>query len=236
MAKVHHPILGKPALITGASSGLGRELAILFSESGHVILSGRNLAELEVTRQHCKNPANTTIVCGDLSDSAIRARLAYFADLYRTHFLICCAGEYLSGPLETANPEDIQSVLASNLTATISLTQEVYKVLLRFHEGCIININSLAGKVAASDEPVYCASKHGLTGFFRALRYAAGQKNIRVVDVFLGGTQTPMTSHRQDHEYLISPKEAAQVIYSTAVSTYQTCFVEDITLGRFRFQ
>lgn len=226
--------IGQSALITGASSGLGRELAIAFSQTGHVILSGRSHSGLVQTKEACKDPGNTTTVCGSLNDIEIRTRLAAYADLYRMRFLICCAGEYLRGLLETTDAEKLRSVLDTNLTDTISVVRSAYATLTQRKDGGIILINSTAGKLAPADEPIYAASKFGLTGFAQALGQEARARGIRVLTVFVGGMRTPMLATRPDHDQLMDPAEIAETIYNIAMNPGKTLQVQDITLGRFR--
>ena len=227
--------IGDASLITGASSGLGRELAVQFSRSGHVILSGRNVTGLEATRTECKEPDNTTILDGTLNSSAVRTRLASFADLYSIKYLICCAGEYQHGKLADVQHEKLESVLNTNLTDTISLVRRVYPTLCRTG-GTVIAINSTAGKAFNSDESVYVASKFGLTGFMESFRHEARQRNVRVLDVFAGGIQTPMMAGRDGYEHLMDPKDVAETVYLAATAKYQTVAVEQIHVGRFRLQ
>lgn len=227
--------IGDAALITGASSGLGRELAIAFSETGHVIIHGRNVEGLEATRSACKDPKNTTILDGTLNSSAVRVRLASFADLYSIKYLICCAGEYQSGKFESVAADKIRSVLDTNLTDTISLVRATYPTLIRT-SGTVIAINSVAGRAFNSEESVYVASKFGLTGFMESFRYEARQRNVRVLDVFAGGIQTPMSAGHDGYESLMDAKEVADVIYKTATTAYQTVAVEQLQLGKFRLQ
>ena len=224
----------RSALITGASGALGRELAIAFLQLGHVILSGRDTDRLSSTAQACKDPSSTTLVYGNLSSSEVRTSLASFADIYNTEFLICCAGEYLGGKFETTDKDKIPSVLNTNLTDTISLVRSIYPIIKR-NMGTIIAINSVAGRSVASNEPVYCASKFGLTGFFESFRYEARQSNVRILDVFLGGMASSMTIGRQDWNKLIWPAEAAKIIYHAAVESHVTVAVEQLHLGRTRF-
>ena len=197
--KSKKPDFGRVAIVTGASSGLGRELAVLFSRSGHVILSGRDKDELERTRLLCSDPGNTTTVCGNLRDSETRTQLVSFADLYGLHCLVCSAGEYLRGPLEKSDHLKIESIIGSNLTATISLVRRIYPQFVSNLDGMIIHINSAAGKAIDSMEPAYVASKHGAAAFFKALRFEARKHNVRVLDVFSGAMQTPMMEYRDDY-------------------------------------
>lgn len=226
-AKKYDAYDGITSIITGASSGLGRELAIRFSGLGHVILSGRNEIELNKTRTLCREPHNTTLVYGDLRDTAVCSRLAGFANLYAISYLICCAGEYASGPIEGMSFLDAARILDSNLLSTVNLIREVYPYMRQ--KSKIVHINSVAGKAIDSKEPVYCASKHGMAAFLKALRFEARTKQIRIMDVFPGGIQTPMMD---DNPKLMDINEIADTIFTTATLRSGTCQIEELHLGR----
>ena len=226
------PKIGKVALITGASSGLGRELAILFSKLGHVILSGRDKDRLDTTKNLCADPANTTIVCGDLRSFEIETRLAYFADLYGLQYLICCAGEYLEGPFEEASTLNMSSVINSNLTATISLIRAIYPLLAGNLNGNIVHINSVAGKNTGPNELAYMASKHGMAAFLKGLRYEAFKKNVRVLDVYPGAIKTPLTEGRDNYDSLMNVQEVASAVFANVTAEYGTLQIEELHLGR----
>ncbi len=228
------PDIGKSALITGASSGLGRELAILFSQNGHVILSGRNAKELENTRRQCKDPHNTTIICGELQSTAVITRLASSADLYGIQYLICCAGQYLKGSLLSYTSAEIQNVLSTNLVSTISLIHAVYPHLQPGAQ--IIHINSIAGKSTDSSELVYSASKHGMAAFLKGLRFEARERGVRVLDVFLGAVQTPMCANRPGYDKMMNVCETATAIYSAIIAANRTLQIEELHLGRFQIK
>ena len=227
------PKVGKSAIITGASSGLGKELAILFSQDGHVILSGRDANKLEATRLLCKDPHNTTLVCGDLQHISTQDRLVHFADLFAIRYLICCAGQYKRGKLREHTCDGIISLLNSNLTSTISLIHAVYPHLLD-ENSTIVHINSTAGKSIQSDELVYSASKHGMRAFLQGLRFEAREKGIRVLDVFPGAIQTPMNANSDTFSRMMDVKETAKVIYAAVTPPGSSLQLEELHIGRFR--
>lgn len=222
------PKVGKSSIITGASSGLGRELAILFSQTGHVILSGRDAKRLTETQELCKDPHNTTLVSGDLRDIGTITRLVHFADLFAIRYLICCAGQYKKGELEEHSQREISDIIDSNLLSTIVLIRAIYPHLLDAMS-TIVHINSIAGKSTQSDELVYAASKHGMRAFLQGLRYEARHKGIRVLDVFPGAVQTPMNANRPG----MSAKEAATAIHTATTMPFTTLQIEELHIGRF---
>lgn len=235
-----HPANAKAAIITGASSGLGRELAKQFSAGGNqVILSGRNVDELRITHAECMNATpvgkkycGAVRIAGDLCNPAIVQKIRDTAHLLNAEYLISCAAVYSSGPTDKSEPCD---VLLPNLIATIELVKAIYSMFAERKYGTIININSSAGKKGTEQEALYAASKHGLTGFFSSLRLEARRKNVRVMDVFIGGMKTPMMRHRSDWPHLIDPVEAAEIIYKVAGTDSDTLQVDELTLGRFCF-
>lgn len=228
------------ALITGASSGLGRELAIRFSgmtEPGtiglrtfserHVILSGRNEKELENTRRLCSDPANTTLVSGDLREPETIQRLAASADLYSIRYLICSAGVYYQGPFE--GNSDKQDRLISNNCAHIPLIHTCLPTLTRT-KGSIVHINSVAGKNLAPGEALYSASKHAMRAFLASFRFEAREKGVRVLDAFPGAIKTPMLA---DDKPGMNAAELADVLYNLIIHESTTLQIEDVTFGRF---
>lgn len=240
MTPFKHPANAKAAVVTGASSGLGRELAKQFAIGGnHVILSGRNEYELQVTHGVCMNstPAGnrfcgTTKVVGDLRDAGVVQKIYDTAHLFNAEYLVSCAAVYSKGPTEKSEPCDI---LLPNLIATIELVKAIYPMFAERRHGTIININSSAGKKGTEQEALYSASKHGLTGFFSSLRLEARHRNVRVLDVFIGGMRTPMMAHRSDWAHLIDPSQAAELIYKVAKMDLDTFQVDEVTLSRFCF-
>ncbi len=219
------------AIITGASSGLGRELAILFSARSHIILSGRDQAGLEETRALCKYPLNPALIAGDLRDTQLVSRLADFDTTGSLRYLVCCAGVYHHGNLMDHSIWDIEDILQSNLLSTVKLIRMVYPHLLP--GSSIIHINSIAGKSVDSKELIYSASKHGMRAFLQGLRFEARQRGIRVLDVFPGAIQTPMNAGNAAYAKMMDAKEVACAIYQEVIAAPKTLQIEELHLGRF---
>ena len=165
-----------------------------------------------------------------MKDTSTRNLLASHVDLHGLDYLICCAGEYLSGELEATSVDDIQRVLDSNITATIKLVHKLYPRLVNQLDGTIVHINSVAGKAINSNEPIYCATKHGLAAFFKALRFQAREHNVRVLEVYPGAMQTPMLPH---HLKAMNAGLVAEIVYQNTTIQPVSLQIEEIHLGRF---
>lgn len=229
------------ALVTGASSGLGREIAIAFARRNvNVILSGRNMDELIKTQQACiavnTPPVMTVKVPGDLRHPKTVLDLVNFGALHNCRYLVHCAAVYSRG-LVGQTATRAEDIIMPNVVASIDLVQSIYyNVLIRNGGGTICNINSSAGKTGTAGEAYYVASKHAMTGFFKSLRAdSRTDQKIRVMDVFLGGTKTPMMADRPDYDYLMEPAEVADVIVTNLSMRPESAQIDEITISRFRF-
>jgi short-subunit dehydrogenase len=125
----------------------------------------------------------------------------------------------------------MKEVMETNLIMPMILTRKIWPLFRDLGGGVIININSMAGKEGGSNESVYCASKHGLAGFSKALQFDATRDNIRVINVYLGAMDTPMSNGRKDQEKFMDPVEVASIIESLVIDP-GTLRINEITLTR----
>lgn len=183
---------GQVAVITGASSGVGKAIAIaLASEGASLALVGRDLGALE----NAAPDGLGKIRCyeADLTDDADLARFTtqVLADFSRVDILVHSAGVFSMGPLETAPIESFDLQYRCNVRAPYSLTQSLLSSLVD-HKGQIVFINSTAGLSAGAGVSQYAATKHALKAVADSLRQEINPKGVRVLSVFLGRTATPM--------------------------------------------
>lgn len=235
------------ALITGASSGLGKCLADKYNKSGFdLILIGRNNKRLnEVYDELSRFSAGGTSVCaiqGDLThDSTIR-EIEKISNVKTITHLVHAAACYNYSIFSATSRLDVECLLRTNLEAVIRVTQTVMpymcsnRTAFQKFEPVIVNINSLSGKIAAMNEALYSATKFGLHGFFQALRLEQRDVEfpIRVLEVFPGGIQTPMTDGRSNYALLMHPTEVAEVIAMNAMSNTGSLVIDEIHLSRRR--
>ncbi len=212
------------AVITGASRGLGKELALAFARQKYNLVlhdSGRrpeNMRKLVAYLEEMK--ILSAVVQGDLADEETISRVAIESTRNAVSALVNNAAVYHAGPLNDATVTLIRQIIAVNLLAPILLTETLMPVLQK-RKGIVININSMAAHSPAKGESVYAATKAGLAGFSRA--YKLETMPVRIMDVFVGAMNTEMAKGRPNPEMLIKPEAAAHAIVSAALaSRYDT--------------
>jgi short-subunit dehydrogenase len=188
------------AIVTGASTGLGREIAELLAPSMPVVgVSRRAPAGAELVH-----------VLGDASrsDTARRA-IAAAERLGDVTLLVNCAGIGIFGPAGAYDDESIARVIDANLIATVVFCNALFP---RFAErgGTIVNVLSTAALIGKPNESVYCAAKWGARGYTESLRAEAKGTKARVISVAPGGMDTPFWPERREN--FLDPKEVAAVI------------------------
>jgi NAD(P)-dependent dehydrogenase (short-subunit alcohol dehydrogenase family) len=206
---MHTPLREKIAVVTGASSGLGLEVATqLHNEGAKVFALARNVDQSTLPEGVIKISCNIR----DLSE--IDAAFAAI-DEQTDHIdvLITCAGRGLTKPLEETSREEIMDVLGVNLKGNMYVAQEAYQRMLPKGSGHIITVGSTTSLRARANEPIYAASKWGLRGFTESLRMAAIDHGIRVTGVYPGGMDTAFWDGEQkDTSGYMQPQDIAAVI------------------------
>jgi NAD(P)-dependent dehydrogenase (short-subunit alcohol dehydrogenase family) len=232
------PLLGRIALVTGASSGIGRAVGLALARAGaHLCAVGRNHAALAETVSAARQYSKATIFQIDLTvESDFQPLLQYLHDAGRLDILIHCAGVIHSNQMEHARVEDLDLQYATNVRAPYVLTKSVLD-LLGVAGGQVVFINSSAGLTAKRPEVgQYAATKHALKALADSLREEVNPKGIRVLTVYLGRTATPMQEalfQQEGREYspgsLLQPEDVASVIVH-ALTLPPTAEVTDISI------
>lgn len=180
----------KNVLITGASRGIGKQIAAELKNEGYnVFLTSRN----EETLKDLANMigAKGYIAC-DLSNLIELETLASFIEKNSIDVLINNAGEYIYGGIEELNYETMSKIYATNLLAPAYLCSKVVTGMKTKKWGRIINIGSISGVMGEAYASLYSSSKSGLIGLTKALALELAQCNITVNTINPGWVQTEL--------------------------------------------
>lgn len=174
-------LVGKRALVVGASSGIGSACAVALAEHGATVtLAARRENRLAALKEQMLLKgwsANTLkIDVTDVKDTAQTLESNEAFDI-----LVNSAGIAKHSTSEDTSPYDFETVMETNLRGAYFLTQAVAKSLIAARKpGSLINISSQMGLVGGQERAVYCASKHAVEGFSKAMAIEFGPSNIRV--------------------------------------------------------
>ncbi len=190
--------MNRAVLITGASSGIGRALAVHYASADAVVgLLGRDETRLQAVARDCAaKGARTEQAAIDVRDrEAMRAWIEDFDRRHATDLVFANAG-VMGGvrPGARVEPADLAyELMQANVHGVLNTVQPLLEPMMRRRNGQIVLIGSLAGFNALPDAPSYCASKSAVMTYGLALREALREANIRVNVVCPGYVDTPMT-------------------------------------------
>ncbi len=189
---------GKIAIVTGASRGIGRGIALALAEAGAtVVCAARDLAKLEAVVAEIAaagGKANAHVVDVSLRESIEALISATVTAHGRIDVLVNNAGITRDGLLLRMKPADWDEVMATNLTSVFISTQAVMKPMLKQRAGSIINIGSVVGLTGNAGQANYAAAKAGLIGFSKSVAREVASRGIRVNVVTPGFIETDMTN------------------------------------------
>ncbi len=193
-------------LITGASSGMGREMAVRFSSVYRVILNGRDAGRLEESRQLCTNPAEHLIWQYDLAKAEeLENSFAAFMSAHqvRVSYFVHCAGFMKTYPLKMVTAGLFQdsfsvNVISGALLVKSLMSRKVNDTALK----SVVLISSNISNFGAKAFSVYGASKGAVDSLMRSLAVELAPR-VRVNSVLPGGVRTSMTEHMYQDQALI---------------------------------
>jgi 3-oxoacyl-[acyl-carrier protein] reductase len=194
-------LTGKRALVTGASGGIGREIAKALAGAGAVVaLSGTRVAALEEVAGEIGGDAKV-LPC-NLSDLAAVDKLVPEAEaaLGGLDILVNNAGMTRDGLFMRMKDEDWDAVLLVNLTAVFRLTRAALRGMMRQRYGRIINISSLTGVAGNPGQGNYAASKAGLIGMGKSLAQEVASRGITVNAIAPGFVASAMTDELDERQ------------------------------------
>ncbi|HZQ70659.1 MAG TPA: SDR family oxidoreductase [Terriglobales bacterium] len=189
-------------LITGTSTGIGLETALTLGRTGHTVYATmRNPArapELGDKAAHERLPIKISVMDVD-SDSSVKTAIAdIHKDAGHIDVLVNNAGVERNGSVEELPLDEFRAVMETNYFGAIRCIQEVVPHMRRRKSGCVINVSSVAGRIATSPLAPYTASKFALEALSEALAQEMKTFNVRVAVVQPGIIDTPMARRLED--------------------------------------
>ncbi len=211
-------LANKKVLIVGATGGIGAETARLVKNSqANVFLLGRNADKLSEIAAANGVPADQTFVA-DITKPAEIEQVAQqiHARIEHLDILINAAGVGIIHPFETLSYEDFNKVIDVNLKGTFHLLKSFLPPMKEAKKGLIINLPGVLGKTPMAGAAAYAASKYGLDGMLKSIREELKRTEVRITNVYLGGTDTPFWDEidlRVNREKFVNAHEAARAIW-----------------------
>ncbi len=209
----------KTALVTGASRGIGRSIALELAQQGaaRILLVARNAEQLRwVALEVEALGAQAVPIVLDLTQStAVDIAIAQAWRRYGPiDLLVNCAGVAYQVPFLQAKRARIQEELDVNLLGMYTITQPIARRMAAKGRGKIVNVSSLMGKLAVPTMSTYSASKFAIVGFTQALRQELAVHNVEVFALLPSLTETDMTRQLQRFRGVIahSPQQVAKTL------------------------
>lgn len=224
------------AVVSGAGSGLGRELALELARRGYELaLLGRRQAPLEETLEIAGARESGMILPCDVRDAVALERCAeeVRARWGAAALVVPAAGVVSIAPVEETSPDDFAAIVDTNLTGVFLLIRSLLPAMKERGEGWLIPILSVAARRGFPGWSAYCASKWGLAGLVAALREELKGTGIRITALYPGATDTPIWDRlpgEWDRAAMVPAREVARAL-GYILDTDPSALVEEVHVG-----
>lgn len=209
----------KAVWITGASTGIGKALALEFAKNGEIVLaSARRKTLIDSYKKETKDFSENIIpIQLDITDfEAVQTFYKKYSKDYFINTLINNAGKTSFNSAEKDSLKEVKDIIDSNLTGSITTIKTVLPEMIEKNTGSIINILSVVTKKIFINSSTYSASKAGLLAYSNSLREEVRKNNIRIINVIPGATKTPIWPGSSLEKYshrMMSPEDLAKLVY-----------------------
>lgn len=230
----------KTVVITGASEGIGKAIALqLAKEQTQLVLIARNRDKLQAVAELAQQQGASSvgIYACDISQTASLTSTCeqLLHEFPAVDVLINNAGVWQKQmPIDEVSPKTVDEVIATNLSALIHLTRLLLPTLRQQQTAAVINVVSKSGVLAQAGQSVYTASKYGVRGFTEVLKEDLKNTVVKVAGVYQSGTKTQMfekAGESIDTEHLTEPDDLAAVI-AFMLKQPKNIWLHDVRISR----
>lgn len=185
----------KTAIVTGATSGIGRAVAIKLAENGYdLVITGRRTVRLAEVEKELRNAGADVLSLGfDVSKyEEVKANLGMLSGKWaKIDLLVNNAGGALGKePIQEGAVEDWDRMIDTNVKGLLYVSRTILPMMCRNNGGHIVNLCSIAGKQVYAEGNVYCASKHAVDAISKAIRIDALPYGVKVTNICPGAVET----------------------------------------------
>ena len=224
------------AIITGASTGIGRKLAVELSNNYFVYLISRNIDNLNKTKEIINNNNNNCdIIVADITNQeSVEKIYNTIHDKDNIELLINNAGIAIFKDISSTSIDDWDKTINVNLRGSFLMTRLIVEIFKVKKSGKIVFINSGAGLKPFKNSSAYVASKYGLRGFASSLREELREYNVKVISIFPGAVDTPLWDNKNVdniREDMMNVNDLCQTIIHS-INAPNNCVVEEILIKR----
>ncbi len=227
----------KVVLITGSSRGLGKVIAGRFlKEDASVVITGRDLAELENAEEELKQSGNDNIlkIAADIrNEEMVRTMVEKALERFESiDILVNNAGVFKAGEVDQFSIDDFNLTFDVNVKGAFLVTKYVVAQMKKQKSGQIINICSIGSKLGLEKLSAYCASKAALALFGDSLKAELKPYNIRVTNVFphsINSQKAEIDPDSDKRKQMIEPEDIAEALI-TVTSSKEYVQYQDITI------
>ncbi len=237
-------VMSKLALVTGATSGIGKATAELFAENGiNLIVCGRRADRLEKLVAKLKDKVSIHSLCFDVGkrEDVVQAINSLPDEFKQIDFLINNAGNaHGRAPFDQGSAADWEAMIDSNLKGLLYVTKAVLPGMVERKSGHVVNVGSIAGKEVYAEGNVYCASKHAVDALSKGMLIDLVKHGIKVTAIHPGlvDTEFSLVRFKGDEDRAadvyqgmkpLSGADVADVIFYT-ISLPEHVNIPDLTL------
>ena len=191
-------LTGKTILITGASSGIGRQAAINCAAMGaNIILTGRNEDRLNEAYKQLSGDNHQTIPCDLLNDASI---LSLVKNISLLDGVVHCAGIVKPFPIQFLNKQKIDETLHTNFYSTVCLTSALFKAKKINDGASLVFLSSISGQYPGKGNSMYAASKAGIEAFAKTVAAEYAHRKIRANSISPAMVKTPLYDYTSEGE------------------------------------